>query len=184
VLTTRNALIGQPVADFATLVTMFDEPTLRQLASDRTADSSTVALYWSRPVGEHWQMYLDGSHSRLSSTVASGGVEGTPSSRDSGLGLQMIGTGLWKPGDVWIMGLRGQHGDNSDTTSAFLSTRASARGCASITGNSTTTPTSGWRVRHCASTGSAAASRWNSKAATSGRRGNSCRTGSGRGAGS
>lgn len=122
-LTTRNALIGQPVEDFATLTTLFDAATLRQLADDRTADSSTIALYWSRPVGEHWQMNVDASHSRLSSTPASGGVEGTPSTSDSGLGVQMIGTSLWKPGDVWIVGVRGLHGDGSDTASAFLSTR-------------------------------------------------------------
>ena len=102
---------------------MFDPATLRRLADDRTSDSSTASLYWSRPIGEHWQLNLDGSHTSLSSTPASGGVEATPSSSDSGLGLQMIGTGLWKPGDVWIVGLRAQRGENSDTESVFLSTR-------------------------------------------------------------
>lgn len=123
VLTTRNALIGQPVADFETLTTMFDTATLHDLADDRTADSSTLSLYWSRPVGEHWQLNLDGSHTRLSATPASGGVEATPSSSDSGLGMQMIGTGIWKPGDVWIVGLRAMRGEDSDTESLYLSTR-------------------------------------------------------------
>lgn len=120
-LTTRNALIGQPVTNFDELFGLFTTEEIEQLARDRTAASDVYTLSVSRPFGEHWQWSLDVSSMSLGATPASGGVSETP---DSGTDLivstQALGYGLWGRGDVTSLGLQYQAGDTTDTASLGL----------------------------------------------------------------
>jgi hypothetical protein len=120
-LTTRNALIGQPVTTFDELFGLFTAGEIEQLARDRTADSDVYTLSLSRPFGEHWQWSMDVSSMSLGATPASGGVSETP---DSGTDLivstQALGYGLWGRGDVSSLGLQYQAGETTDTASLGL----------------------------------------------------------------
>jgi len=123
-LTTRNALAGQPVRSLAELVTVYGEEGVRDLAADRTAQSDTVSLGVSRPLGERFQWTVDVSGSQVSGMPASAGV---PEIQGSGtqlsLGAQLIGSSLLRAGDMSILGLRRYQSARTTTTSLSLSSR-------------------------------------------------------------
>jgi len=119
VLTTRNALIGQPVATIEELMLVWTEDEIRQIARDRTADSRTVTLGVSKPIGERFQLNGDVTSTEIGSTVASAGVPAIPSA-----GTQIyysgsfVGTGLIRSGDVMVFNVR--YGESPDFTLSQL----------------------------------------------------------------
>lgn len=117
-LTTRNALIGQPVTSFEELFGLFTPAEIEQLARDRTAQSDVYTLSLSRPLGERWQWSLDLSSMTFGATPASGGVAETPGTgTDVVASTQALGYGLFGRGDVTSLGLQVQTGDTTDTVS-------------------------------------------------------------------
>lgn len=117
-LTTRNALIGQPVTSFDALFGLFTPAEIEQLARDRTAQADVYTLSLSRPLGERWQWSLDLSSMTLGATPASGGVAETPGTgTDVVVSTQALGYGLFGRGDVTSLGLQFQSGDTTDTVS-------------------------------------------------------------------
>jgi len=123
-LTTRNAMIGQPVTSFDQLYSVFTDSQIEQLARDRTAESDTVTLSASRPLGERWQWSLDAATMNLSGTPASGGVAATPASgTDMSVSTQLLGFGLFGRGDVSTLGFQYQTGDTMKTYSLGLSSQ-------------------------------------------------------------
>jgi len=120
-LTSRNALIGQPVTRFDQLFGLFSHAEIEQLARDRTAESNTYTLSLSRPFGERWQWSTDISGMSIGATRASGGVEATDASgTDLLVSTQALGYGLFGRGDVSSLGLQYQTGDLTDTRSLGL----------------------------------------------------------------
>jgi tetratricopeptide (TPR) repeat protein len=107
VLTTRNALIGQPVSTIEELMLVWTEDEIRQLARDRSADSRTATLGVAAPIGERFQLNGDVTFTEIGSTVESAGVPAIPST-----GTQLyysgsfVGTGLIGGGDVMIFNVR------------------------------------------------------------------------------
>lgn len=107
ILTTRNALIGQPVGTIEELLLVWTEEEVRQLAADRTAESRTVTLGLATPLAERFQLNFDATRSEITGTSASGGVASIP-----GTGAQtfysasLVGTSLVRNGDVMILNLR------------------------------------------------------------------------------
>jgi len=123
-LTTRNALQGQSADSIDNLLDTFSEPQIRQLALDRTALSRTVTLGLSHPLTPQWQLSTDVTATELSGTPASGGVDAVPDSgTDYYYNLQLIGSQLFKPGDISILGLRYSATASARTTSFTLNTR-------------------------------------------------------------
>ena len=123
-LTTRNAMIGQPVTRFDELFGLFTDDEIEQLARDRTAESDAITLSASRPLGERWQWSVDASAIALGSTPASGGVEATPDTgTDLALSTQLLGYGLFGRGDVSTLGLQYLTGDTTRTLSLGLSSQ-------------------------------------------------------------
>jgi hypothetical protein len=110
-LSTRNALIGQPVTRFSELFGLYSRDQIEQLALDRTAESKTYSAGISRPFGERWQWSLDAARMSYGSTPASAGVPATvePGS-DTAVSTQLLGYGLFGHGDVTSLGLQYQTG--------------------------------------------------------------------------
>ncbi len=123
-LTSRNALIGQPVTRFDQLFGLFSPAEIEQLARDRTADSDTYTLSLARPFGERWQWSTDVSGMSIGATPASGGVDATEASgTDMLISTQALGYGILGRGDVSSLGLQYQTGDLTDTRSIGLYTQ-------------------------------------------------------------
>jgi hypothetical protein len=123
-LSTRNAMIGQPVRRFDELFGLFSPQEIEQLALDRTSESRVYSVGVSRPVGERWQWSLDASTMTLGSTRESGGVAATPSSgTDTAVSTQAMGYGLFGRGDVTSLGLQYQTGETSQMLSLGVGTQ-------------------------------------------------------------
>ncbi len=124
ILTTRNALQGQPVTTLEELRASFSDDEIRRLAEDRTADSRSYTVGLSRPFGERFQLSGDVTVSNYGSTPASAGVEALPGTGDEFFyNLQLIGSNLLKEGDIGILGLRYSDTSTSDTVSLSLNER-------------------------------------------------------------
>ncbi|MBP7609581.1 MAG: SPOR domain-containing protein [Steroidobacteraceae bacterium] len=123
-LSTRNAMIGQPVRRFDELFGLFSPQEIEQLALDRTSESKMYSAGVSRPLGERWQWSLDASTMTLGSTRESGGVAATPSSgTDTAVSTQVMGYGLFGRGDVTSLGLQYQTGESAQLLSLGVGTQ-------------------------------------------------------------
>lgn len=119
-LTTRNALIGQPVQTIDELLLVWTEDEIRQLALDRTAESRTLTLGIAVPLAERFQLNGDVSVSEIDGTNASGGVLAIPGTgRQTYVSTSIVGSGLFGRGDVSIWTLR--HGEADTFTTSLLS---------------------------------------------------------------
>ncbi|MFO1427956.1 MAG: SPOR domain-containing protein [Steroidobacteraceae bacterium] len=124
VLTTRNALIGQPVASLDELLGLFSPTEIEQLARDRTPLSDIYTLSLSRPLGERLQFAVDAFATRIADTPASGGVAATPElPMEKTLQLQLIASSLWRSNDLYSFAARYQDGGLQKIASLGLATR-------------------------------------------------------------
>jgi hypothetical protein len=107
ILTTRNALIGQPVGTIEELLLVWTEEEIRQLALDRTAESSTVTLGLAAPLGQRFQLNFDYTSTEVSGTAASGGVAAIESTGTQYFySTSLVASGLFGSGDVSILNIR------------------------------------------------------------------------------
>lgn len=124
ILTTRNALIGQPVTSIDDLLLTYTEDEVRRLALDRTAESKTVTLGIATPLGQRFQLNADVTAAAYGGTAASGGVPAIP---DMGnqifYSTTLVGSGLFGGRDVSIFGLRYGEADTFTTSQASWDTR-------------------------------------------------------------
>lgn len=120
-LSTRNAMIGQPVTRFEELFGQYSRDELERLALDRTAESTTYSAGVSRQFGERWQWSVDAARMKLGSTPASGGVPATiETGADTAVSTQLLGYGLFGRGDVTSLGLQYQSGASQRMVSLGL----------------------------------------------------------------
>lgn len=122
-LSTGNAIIGQPVADFAELAEIFTANELTELGRDRTASSSNYTLGMSYSLAPNLQINADAGRSTIDATPESGGVFATPGSTYTYYSGNLLMSSLVKEGDVSIVGLRYSNSDTSQITSLSLDTR-------------------------------------------------------------
>lgn len=146
ILTTSNAIQGQPVTTIDELRDLFTEDEIRHLAEDRTAESKTFSLGVSRPINEKLQVNGDITVSNLSGSKGSDlngdgvidttlfdlngdGITETDIQPVPGTGyeffynLQLIGSSLVKTGDTSILGLRYSDTSTSNTATVSFNTR-------------------------------------------------------------
>ena len=105
-LSTGNAMIGQPVEDFAQLANIFFEDELRQLALDRSPVSTTYSLGVAHSLTPNLQFNADANRSTIAATPDSGGVIGSPASEYNYLSANLVASSLFREGDVIIVGSR------------------------------------------------------------------------------
>ena len=119
VLTTRNALIGQPVSTIDELLLVWTEDEIRQIARDRTASSRTLTLGVAAPLAERLQVNADVTFTEIGASIESVGVAAMP-----GTGQQiyystsLVGSALFGGSDVSIFNLR--YGESDEFTTAQL----------------------------------------------------------------
>jgi hypothetical protein len=107
VLTTRNALIGQPVTTMEELMLVWTEDEIRQIARDRSAESRTATLGVAKPIGQRFQLNADVTVTEIGATVQSAGVPAIPSAgTQTYYSGSFVGTGLIGRGDVMIFNMR------------------------------------------------------------------------------
>jgi tetratricopeptide (TPR) repeat protein len=132
-VTTRNALIGQPVASLDLLSTAFNDEQIKQLALDRTPDTSVYSVTLSRAIGERLQLTLTAQSIETGASLPSDGsaisadflaIEGLPAEgRETIASAQLLAASVMRSGDINIIGLRQQSGGAVTTTSLGLSSR-------------------------------------------------------------
>ncbi len=109
VLTTRNALIGQPATSLTELESQlqgspgFTRDTLFQYARDRTPYTTDYSVTATRPLGQRLQFSATVGASQTSATPASGGVDAQPATGTEVIyQAQLYGSSLWRPGDFSV----------------------------------------------------------------------------------
>ena len=124
-LSTRNALIGQPVDSVDELInTLFTEDEIRDLALDRTTESQTASVAITHPVSEKFDINGSLTIANLSETPSSGGVVGFEArSNDLYYSTELIGKSVFVDKDVSIFGVRYSDLDSSTVTSAYTTIR-------------------------------------------------------------
>jgi hypothetical protein len=123
-LTTSNALQGQPVTSIGDLLNILPESTINDLAEDRTATSKLLNVSATYPINDRFQVNADFTWSNLSSTPASGGVDATESSGDEYFySVQVLGKGIFTKSDISFLGLRYADAKTSDTYTLTADTR-------------------------------------------------------------
>lgn len=123
-LSSRNALIGQPTIAFEDLFQTFTEAQIEQLALDRSAQLTQFGLSASRPLGDRAQWSMSLVSMDLSGTPASGGVEAVPApGRDDSIASELLVNSLFKAGDMETLAVRYQRSDTGSLMSMGLGSR-------------------------------------------------------------
>ncbi|HWX68063.1 MAG TPA: SPOR domain-containing protein [Steroidobacteraceae bacterium] len=106
ILTTGNALIGQPVTNLGGLQELFTLEQIYQAARDRTPIASNYSFTATRPLGQRFQFTAVVSATQTGATPASFGVNAQPA---TGLlytyQAQFYGSDLWSKGDFNVVTL-------------------------------------------------------------------------------
>jgi hypothetical protein len=106
-LLTENALMGQGETELESLVDVFGEDMVYQLALDRTASARTVSGGISQEINKNWQVNFDATLAEYSGTPASGGVDAIPSpGMEYYVSGQLNGQNVFKDADSVTAGLR------------------------------------------------------------------------------
>jgi hypothetical protein len=100
-ITTENALIGQPFTTLSELRKIYSEQQIADLARDRTPVLSTYSISALKQLGERFQAIMDVFYTKLTDTPPSGGVEeftGTQGN-DISYQVQLLGSSLLRTND-------------------------------------------------------------------------------------
>ncbi len=117
-LSFSNALTGQTATSLEELSMSYSTEEMKQLAMDRTQETNSITVAYSKPISDKWQFSVDGSAYHTSGTPASGGVAAQPSpGTEYFASLQFVGTGIFAERDTVSMALRYA---NASTSELFL----------------------------------------------------------------
>ena len=128
-LSIKTALYGAATSSITVLQQAMSTSALRQLALDRTATTNMAQVGMTKAITEKWQA---GGDLRLSSTsaTAASSVTGVPLAgtldanpgrgAERSLTGQLIGSGLYKAGDIWTFSTTLSNGGNVTSTSFFV----------------------------------------------------------------
>jgi hypothetical protein len=101
IITTGNALIGQPEISLSQLLQVFSQQQIENLARDRTPVLSTYSASALKQLGERFQTIFDVFYTKLSATPASGGVEAFTGTAGNEISYQMqlLGSSILRTND-------------------------------------------------------------------------------------
>ncbi|MFA5951948.1 MAG: tetratricopeptide repeat protein [Hyphomicrobium sp.] len=123
-LSAWNALQGQPFITLYDLLKTYSIDDVDQLAIDRTASYQSANLGLAHPINEHLQVTADVTIADTSGTVASGGVDATPTTgTEFYYSAQLIANDMAADGDMFIAGLRVADREDSNLYVVDLNTR-------------------------------------------------------------
>ncbi len=123
-LTTRNALIGQPVKTIEELLLIYSSEEIRQMAKDRSRRFRSYRLGASQSLSERFQLNADISVTEFGGTSASAGVLEIPD-QDTlyYYSLNLVGSRLFMDGDTSIFGLRYIDSGRTATSTLYIDSR-------------------------------------------------------------
>ncbi len=130
-IATSNALQGSIYTDIKDLQAVYTDDQIKQLASDRTADTQNITLGASYPFSKKMRLYGDvsiinstGTPAVANSTAFPGGLVATEDSGDEYYyNLRMVGTGIINGDDVTTAGIRQFNGKDMNSTGIYASVR-------------------------------------------------------------
>ncbi len=116
-LTTSNALQGQAVESIEELKGLFSDEEIYQLAEDRTSKGQNLIIGSNYQIDSDHQLYLSISYASVESTIASGGVDAIPATRDLHLLADYSIRGFFYSDDYSSFGLRLSETDSTNVIS-------------------------------------------------------------------
>jgi len=122
-LSLANALLGQPIQDFATFSRTLPEAELRQLALDRSAKTNSATLGLSRPLTPKLQFNINANISTVDAVPAFGDAPAMPEAEYSYYSADLVASSLFRQGDVGILSVRYSTSDSADVYSINLDAR-------------------------------------------------------------
>lgn len=122
-LSSGNALIGRESQDFNDLLDIFTEDDVRQLALDRSPNTTTLTLGLSRPLTPKLQFNISASQTEVDATPESGRVLATERTTYSYYSTDLVASSLFREGDVGILGLRYSDSNATEVVSLNMDTR-------------------------------------------------------------
>jgi hypothetical protein len=125
ILTTRNALIGQPETTLDQLLLTFTEPEIYRLARERTPVTSNYSLTANRPIGQRYQFSTTVSATQIGATGDFGlsGGEQPSSGLNPNVQMQLYGSNIWRKGDFSVASLAYSKSETGKTISLGLTSR-------------------------------------------------------------
>lgn len=106
-LSSWNALQGQPFLTLYDMLKINTENEIKQFAMDRSPTFESAMVGYSFPLSEKYQISGDATVTNLTGTPPSGGVDGTTSTgTEYYFSAQLIGSGIFKPGDMFTAAVR------------------------------------------------------------------------------
>lgn len=124
ILTTRNALIGQPVDSIDKLGELYSNKEIMQFAEDRTPDSHNITLSLTQPVTKDSRLYFSASQFEYGETQSSGGVEGWEGTGEEySYEAQFITSSLLQDNDTHAFSLRYFDGERTQRTGIGINSR-------------------------------------------------------------
>ncbi len=126
-LTTRDALIGQPVDDLSDLELLLANELvnarLEDIAADRTAESTALQLGVDRRLGDEWSVSVDSGLTSFGSTNASANVAALDSYGDFYMTVQVRSENVLGRGNFGSVQMRYYRSDTTTTTGVNLTNR-------------------------------------------------------------
>lgn len=105
-LTTSNALQGQMVESMEELKGLFSDEEIYQLAKDRTSKGQNLIIGTNYQIDNDHQLYLSISYASVEETIASGGVDAIPATKDLHFFADYSIRGFFHRDDYSSFGLR------------------------------------------------------------------------------
>jgi hypothetical protein len=106
-LSAWTAIQGQPLLTLYDMLKLKTKDEIDQLAIDRTATFKSATLGFARPITDKLQLSADVTATNVTGTIASGGVDVVPGTgNEFYYSAQLIGTGLFSSGDMYVAGIR------------------------------------------------------------------------------
>lgn len=123
-LTTRNAIIGQPVNTVEELFNTYTEGQIRRLARNRTAEVRSGSAGLSAALSPRLQLNADITYYKYGSTASSGGVAAFPATGPQYYyGGHLLGSSMFKSGDSVILGYRHNETRGADSDTIIIDVR-------------------------------------------------------------
>jgi tetratricopeptide (TPR) repeat protein len=106
-LSAWTALQGQPFLTLYDMLRIHTKEEIDRLAIDRTATYKSAMIGFSHPLNDKLQVSADATAVNVSGMPASGGVEAISAvGNEFYYSAQLIGTGIFEAGDMYIAGVR------------------------------------------------------------------------------
>lgn len=101
-LNLTNALQGQTVDTLDALRNIYSVSLIKELALDRTTETMSANVAYSKPLNKMWQVSVDGTVFHTSGNPASGGVAAIVSpGTEYFASAQLVGSGVFKPRGIF-----------------------------------------------------------------------------------